>query len=310
MAGHEAGVQAGVLTAVSPSGAGWSARPLALEAGAAASHVAGDGHHTVAAYSVRAPAGADDRSERCRLALIDASGGVVSAAHTVCAPDEAVLSLAVAAGRGGEPVAYLGIWRTPSMGAAAARHGRPEGRIVAVNAATGSALRTVAVDQIASSLAVAPARTGAAARLLCACGSPDADRLGRDDLREAVTRWQVLEFEAETLLPAAVYPVSARPHALDVAPDGSEAYLLTGGLDIGARASLLRLDLGGGGVRTLAVLPGRAAGLTAGAERVYVPHLDGRTVWLVDRRRGRLAGTLPAGRRPVAVALSLGHART
>jgi DNA-binding beta-propeller fold protein YncE len=303
------GRDAAGLTLVSRSDKGWATRPAALEAGAIVSHVAGDGRAIVAAYTVPgpAPAGTGGRSEqRCRLALVDPLRGVTGAAQSVCAPGEAVLSLAVAAGSRGQPVAYLGTWREAQPDPTAARGGPPGGRIVAVDATTGTVIGTVPVAAIAATLAVVPAQPGAGARLLCGCGFPDVDRLGRDDLREAVTQWQVVEWDAETLALAAVYPLPRRAHALAAAPDGGAAYALLGGTDVGTLASLLRLDLSGGAVQTLAVLTGRAAGLAVDAEHVYVPQLDGHAIWVVDRQRGRLVRTVPTAPRPIAIALASG----
>jgi DNA-binding beta-propeller fold protein YncE len=129
---------------------------------------------------------------------------------------------------------------------------------------------------------------------------------GQDEIRAAAARWQVLEFDSETLAPAAVYALPARPYALEVAPDGGAAYVLTGGTVAGARASLVHLDLRSGASHTLSEFPGRAAGLAVDPEHAYVPHLDGHAVWVVDRHHGRLIRTIPTGSRPVAVALASG----
>ena len=65
----------------------------------------------------------------------------------------------------------------------------------------------------------------------------------------------------------------------------------------------MHADLESGGTRLVTVLPGRAVDLAVDGEHVYVPHLDGDTVWVVGRRPGRLARSITAGSRPVAVAL-------
>jgi hypothetical protein len=241
---------------------------------------------------------------------VDPLRGVVGAAHPVCAPGEVVLSLAVAPGRSGEPVAYLGLWRDAAAGLPPAGGVPPGGRIVAIDPVTGTVLRAAPIAAIAASLAVVPAQPGAPARLLCGCGSPGANQDGRaailDDFLENGARWQIVDLDVETLAPSAVYPVPARPYALQAAPDGGAAYVLTGGTAVGTRAGLVHLDLRGGTARTLILPTGRAGGLAVGAEHVYVPHLDGRVVWVVDRRRGQLVGTISVGPRPIAVALSSG----
>lgn len=179
-------------------------------------------------------------------------------------------------------------------------------RGAAIDPATGAVLQTAPIDALVANLAVAPAGPAATNRLLCACGAADPNKLGRDALFEAAASWQLLAFIAESLEPAAVYPLLGRPDALAAAPDGGAAYALIGGVDVASRASLIHVDLGGGGARTLTVLPGRAAALAVGAQQVYVPYLDGQVVWVVDRSRGRLVRTLPAGHHPLAVALVSG----
>jgi DNA-binding beta-propeller fold protein YncE len=65
----------------------------------------------------------------------------------------------------------------------------------------------------------------------------------------------------------------------------------------------VRLDVATSEVYPLAQVGGRAFGLAVDDEHVYVPHLDGRVVWVVDRRHGRVVRTLQVGDRPIAVAL-------
>jgi DNA-binding beta-propeller fold protein YncE len=164
---------------------------------------------------------------------------------------------------------------------------------------------------VPTELAVVPAGAdgpdglGGLPHLLCACGAPDPARVGRDGVFDAVSSWRVLDLDADTLEPVASYTVTAQPHALQAAPDGGAAYALVGGLDVGSRADLVHLDLRGAGPRTLAELPGRAAGLAVAGQYVYVPYPDGHVVWAVDRLRGRVVEALPVGRRPLAVAVSV-----
>jgi hypothetical protein len=278
-------------------------RPLALGAGAVASHIAGDGRVAAALVRDRAPAPDAAGGSPCGVALIDTGRGTAGPAHPVCQPGEEALSLALGAGPTGSPLAFVGLWSGPAPGGAGASRGVSGGRIVAVEAATGRVLRTAALREVAAELLALPARPGVAPRLLCVCGPPAADRIGRDGLLEAVTDWRVLQLDPETLTPEAVSALPARPHALAAAPEGGAVYALSGGLDVGSRASVVHLDADGG-ARTLAVLAGRAAGLAVGAEHVYVPQLDGRAVWVIDRRRGTPSRPIPAGRRPVALALA------
>src|SRR5262249_55855538 len=107
------------------------------------------------------------------------------------------------------------------------------------------------------------------------------------------------------LAPEAITDLRSVPHALAAAPDGTAAYALAGGLAVGGHPTLLKLQPDGG-VRRLADLPGRALDLAVGAEALYVPHLDGSGVWVIDRRTGAIVGAIPVGHRPVAVAIASG----
>ena len=299
---HRRSPPAGV-TRVSRAGTGWTGQPLQLEAGAADALVASDGRTAAAAYRLRPPpAVAAARGDRCRLALLDPAAGAVGPGHTVCGSGEEVLSVAVTTSGGGgtgAPTTYLGLVRVDRESAARPEGAGAGGRVVAVDPATGRALRAAPLDGVPTRLVLLPAAAGASPRLVCVCGPPDAGRA------EAAERWRAVILGADTLALEAITDLPVVPHALAAAPDGAAAYALAGGLDAGSRPTLLQLHPGGGAQR-LVDLPGRAIDLAVGAEAIYVPHLDGSVIWVIGRRGGAIVGAIPVGHRPVAVAIASG----
>ena len=208
------------------------------------------------------------------------------------------------------PVAYLGIWdahglpdpqgpdRSPGVpapaGATAPRGLRD--RVVAVDARSGRVLAARALASPPEHLQYLP-RSGAGAgapegRLYVLEGAP-----GPESDYSAAGRWRVLGLNPVTLEAEQEAYLSVQVRALAVAPDGGDAYALAaGGTDV------LHVDLATGGFRLLGVLPGATSGgLAVTARHVLAPNPQGREVWALDRRDGRLAATVPVGRRPVAV---------
>jgi DNA-binding beta-propeller fold protein YncE len=67
----------------------------------------------------------------------------------------------------------------------------------------------------------------------------------------------------------------------------------------------MAIDLATGAARRLARVPGLGAGgLVVTNTRIYVPDPERNAVSMVDRRRGRLIGSLPAGAGPGGIALA------
>jgi hypothetical protein len=90
------------------------------------------------------------------------------------------------------------------------------------------------------------------------------------------------------------------PPPLAVGPDGDRAFVLL--RTAGRRTALVPLDAAVGAAGTAVLPPGEAlGGVAVIAERVYVPDAQGHGVWVVDHRRGRLLGKVPAGRGPLAI---------
>ena len=110
---------AGALTRLRRSGpdGAWASRPVALEPGAVARVIAGDGaRHAVAAYALRGEGGGTP-GPACRLALIGLADAVVERALPVCAGErDLVQALALERGPDG-PIAYVALWRQAAPGA-------------------------------------------------------------------------------------------------------------------------------------------------------------------------------------------------
>jgi hypothetical protein len=101
--------------------------------------------------------------------------------------------------------------------------------------------------------------------------------------------------------PDAVYPLAYPPRALTLAPDGRHAYLLAA--HDGPRSVLTHVDLASGATRRLATVPGLSLDLAVTGERIYLPRADDGALLVLDRQQGRVAGTIPVGRRPLALTL-------
>jgi DNA-binding beta-propeller fold protein YncE len=103
-----------------------------------------------------------------------------------------------------------------------------------------------------------------------------------------------------TLDVESVHILGEQPGAVAVAPDGNDAYVRPA-----RHRTVAHLDLRTGQSRPLVVLPGLSAGgPVVSGERLYATDSLGSAVWAVDRRRGRLAATIPVGRRPVGITLA------
>ena len=308
------------LTHVVRAGGVWRAQPAPVGAALHEAALAADGGryaavaHHVPARRPAAPAGAG-RPEppsgapegRCRLTVLDVAAGETRT-HVVCAPGEEVTGVALRGGPDG-PVAYLGVWdtRSPEAGTGAARAPTPSGsvarralrdRVTAVDAATGRVLAVRALASPPERLQFVPAGPGRGwpeGRLYVLEGAP-----GPENDYSPLGRWRLLGLHPTTLETEQEAFLGVQVSALAVAPDGAHAYAVAaGGKDV------LHVDLATGVTRRLGSLPGYPAGTMAvTARHVLVPNPLGGEVWALDRRDGRLAATIPVGRRPVAVVVA------
>jgi DNA-binding beta-propeller fold protein YncE len=279
----------GLLTHLLPTGRGWTARTVRLEAGSRGDVLlAGDGgRYAVVGYTPSG--GADPHAMRgCRLAVVDLVAGTAVRQFSVCAPGESRFGLAVEAAPTGA-VIYAGLWRGASSAA-----GAGAGAVVALDAATGAVLQRSPLPGVPERLVAAPAPGGAGRRLYCVEGSPGPE--ARYPIDE---RWRLLALDPTTLATETFYPLRGDVPGFTVAPDGDDAYALEGSRE------LLHLELRTGAVGTLTTLPGHSVGGLVATDRwVYAPHSSGSAVWAIDRRSARLVQRAPTGRHPNALVLS------
>jgi hypothetical protein len=293
------------LTHVAPTAGGWAARAVALEPRATGVLLAGEGGpQAVVAYHAPGP-DAGGGGPVCRLAVVDARTGDLTRTHTlppaVCGPHDSVRSLALARGAGA-PTVYLGIWRWPEEGADATPAGR--GRIVALRADTGAVAGVTPLAGAPERLVVAGGAggtDGADPRLVCLEAEPGPPPAAGAPEPVPQERRQLLLLDPVAGQVEAVFPVTAPPRAVAVAPDGRHAYLLAT-LD-GPRSVLEEVDLSTGAARRLATVPGLSLGIAVVGDRIYVPRSDGAALLVLDRQRGRAVGTIPVGRRPLGLTL-------
>ena len=240
----------------------------------------------VVGYEVSVPG---ERGGTCRLALVDVRRGLVRRTHTVCAASERMTGLALAGGTEGA-IAFVGLSRRAggAGGGPAAGH-----RIVALDAETGAVVASRTMAGPPEHLTVAPGAGRFAPRLYCVVGS---DYVDADETIPA--RGRLLGLDPATLADESELLLPAWPSALAVAPDGGRAYGLTPG-----GGFLMDLDLGRGVEARHAELPGRGTRLAVGERWVYVADTAGDEVWQLDRGDGRLARSIPVGRRPIGLAL-------
>ena len=172
---------------------------MALEPGAVARLIAGDGdRHAVAAYALRREA-AGRPGPVCRLALIDLEGASVERALPVCAGErDAVQALALERGPDG-PTAYVALWREASPGA-----GPGGGRLAAVHLPTGAVRASAPLPGVPEQLLVAPAPDGPPRRLYAVTAMPSAEAsqdgaVGAEALAAEATEWRLTGFDPATL---------------------------------------------------------------------------------------------------------------
>jgi hypothetical protein len=271
---------------------GWSARPVKLdEPVPQALAVADGGVAGVAAVVYRVPGAAGARG--CRLALIDLLRGTAQRPLTICGAGELVSSVAIAGeapdGPAG-PIAYVGLWR---VGQARGEAVMSNPRVVAIDVRTGATRALLRLASPPPHLVLAPGPEGGGPRLYVV------EPLDFIDADFAVpSRARLLALDPMTLELARAYDLHDAPRRVAVAPDGAFAYRLTAG-----GTYVWRTDLRTGTDVQLVSLPSPGAGLVATDDALYVADPLGSDVWTIDRRRGRLTGSLAVGRHPVALAL-------
>jgi hypothetical protein len=301
------------LTHVAPAGAGGgAARPVALEPGARAVLLAGDGgDHAAVVYTVDAPPGGGAAgpgrppAAPCGLALLDLRTGAVEAAHPVCAPRELPAGLALERTPEG-PVAYLALWRRATP---ADRPFLPAGaRLRRLAARTGAPLGEAPLAGLprppshGGSLVAAPG-PGGAGRLYVVEALPGSQLATWGEAEYAwqfplSAAWRLRRLAPEGLEPEAEVRLAFAPAGLVVAPDGAVAYAFDA---LGDR--LVAIDLATGQTGELARVPGhRPWGLAAAGDRLYVADPQRGEVAVLDRQ-GRRVGGLRAGRAPAALGL-------
>jgi hypothetical protein len=242
------------------------------------------------------------------LALIDLGTGRVERVHPVCVRPERVLGLALGASSAG-PVAYLAIW-SPWARAGGSR-------VVALQTLTGKPLGSYPIAGMPLRLMLGPGPGGMGSRLYCVEIAPrlESERDGgRDEPNTAAergdgrVRWQLVGLSPATLGLETWHEFSGSPFAplaWMVAPNGEDLYALSGDESPSYGRALLVFNATTGVARHVAALPENGVALAASAESVFVASPGVGGVWIVDRRRGQLTGTVPvpAGRRPLALTL-------
>jgi DNA-binding beta-propeller fold protein YncE len=290
------------LTHLAPGGRpgeGWTTRPVPLESGATAALLAGTGRGRAAlSYHVAAPAGSA-ASWSCRLLLLDVADGAVEATLDPCRSGEVVAGLAFGDGPGG-PTAYLSLWRAAVRDAGAAPG---DGRVRAVDLASGAAVAEAPLVGVPGPLAVATAPDAAGSRVFGVEGQYGAGLAAEDGPAD---RWLLRWFDPLTLGPQGAVALPAPPRALAAAADG-DAYLLADPGGLARTSQLVRVDVHRAAVHSLGTVPGSGAGgLTVVGDRLYVPNPEGDAVTVIDRRTGASLPTAGSGRGPVGVAFAGG----
>ena len=233
------GSDEGLLTLAAPAGAltrlrrsgpdgAWASRPVALEPGAVARVIAGDGaRHAVAAYALRSE-GAGRPGPACRLALIGLADAAVERTLPVCAGErDSVQALALERGPDG-PIAYVALWRQAAPGA-----GPGAARLAAVHPQTGAVRASAPLPGVPEQLLVAPAPDGAPRRLYAVTAVPSAEAsqdgaVGAGALAAEATEWRLTGLDPDTLHVESEQRLPYRPLWLGVTPDGRRAFAVAG----------------------------------------------------------------------------------
>ncbi len=302
-----------LLTLAAPAGAltrlrrsvqddAWASQPVALEPGAVARVIAGDGErHAAAAYALPSER-AGRPGPTCRLALIGLADAAVERTLPVCAGErDSAQALALARGPDG-PIAYVALWREATPGG-----GPGSGRLAAVHPATGAVLASAPLPGIPEQLLLAPAPEGPGRRLYAVAAVPTAEAsqdgaAGAGALAAEAAEWRLTGLDPATLHVESEQRLPYRPLWLGVAPDGRRAFAVAGPTSLLTPSVVLRVDLLGGGAALLREAPGRVIGLAVTDDRLFLADPEGDRLWATDHR-GRQARTVRVGRHPIAVAL-------
>jgi hypothetical protein len=294
-----------------PAGGGWAARPVALEPGARAVLLAGDGgDHAAVVYALQgAGPGRTAPDAPCGLALIDLRTGAVEAAYPVCTPRELATGLALEQTPEG-PVAYLALWHRATP---ADRPFQPAGaRLRRLAAHTGASLGEAPAAGLprppaaGGSLLLAPGPVEGGHPALYAVEALPGSELATWGAAEygwqfaLSAAWRLRRLTPDDLEPEAEVRLGFAPSGLAVAPDGTRAYTFDARSD-----DLVEIDLSAGKTRVLDHVPGhRPWGLAATHDRVYVASPPRGEVWVVDRQRDRRVQAVRVGPAPVALGLA------
>jgi hypothetical protein len=295
----------GTLTYVARAGSTWVARPLALEPDASAVAVAGDGQYAAAALSTIWAPGATPAQRACRLTLVDLRTGTVGRRWPVCRPGEEPAGLAMDADAGG-PVAYVALRARPDE-----RHedrSAGQGRIVAVDLATGLPMAEAPVVGKPGALVMAAAWGGTGRRLYTVQSPPDTpDCAGNEWCSTSPAGgWRLIGWDPATLVPEEDYPLPFPPLWLSISPDGQHGYMFAPEFapSNGDAAVLVQIDLRSRALHPLARFARPSLGpMVVVGRRFYVPLPDQQAVWVLDPH-GRVQQTIRVGQAPIGLAVS------
>jgi DNA-binding beta-propeller fold protein YncE len=257
---------------------------------ASSAWLAGDGERYAAVVYRRLgePVGAPG----CRLALIDVTTGSVVQTHAPCSAREVAEGLALGRDAAGL-TAYVSTWSTVRR--VDGRWQPAGGRILAVDAVSGAVVGSYRAAGVAGQLILAPTPRGTGRRLYAVESSLAGD--GTDP--DFADRWQLVGLDPTTLDAEATFPLDHGPRAVAISPDGGHAYA------VARSGGLVHVDLTNGVSRLLATVATVPAadlgGLAVTADRIYVSNPQGREVSVVERRSGRVVGSIPVGRYPGSI---------
>jgi len=277
---------ADTVTHVLPQGSETRMRSIELAPGQSlvpfSSRIASDaGRHTLVAYRGR-------KAVASALALLETASGEIVRTFAVGGPFEEVVDLALDDGPAG-PVAYVGLWTEERWD----DRRRPSGRVVAVDARTGTVLAACRTPGVPGQLVLGDG-AGVNRRLYVVAGAPENSDGRRYD--GAGLDGGVLDLDALTLAERAVLPMAEPLMCFAVTPGGASAYAISF-----TPGKLVRLDLATGSLTDLARLPGPGLGLAISGDRLYVPAPERNEVWALDRRHGTLLARIPVGAGPISI---------
>ncbi|MDQ3702586.1 MAG: hypothetical protein M3442_16930, partial [Chloroflexota bacterium] len=224
--------------------------------------------------------------------------------HDLCGDEDSVRDLALGQSEWG-PTVYAAVWTGPRL--VDGRWSAGGGRIVALQAETGRRTGGYPLDGVPGQVSFWQGHAAQDRSLYVLESFPGTATA--DGQTEHVAggerRWRLLRLDPATLTPEAVYPLPHPPQPqarFAVAPEGGQAYVLTGHDAGSGGAALLDVDLLSGATSRFVVLPGAGVELAVAARYIFVTNPSGGEVWVIDRRQRRIVRTVPLGQRPLAVA--------